>query len=316
MGRVAESVLEHMAREYGTVLPHHRMEVGTFANGETFVRVPDTVRRQHVFLFHPMQHPTPNDALVRLLLTNDALRRASVAGITLVLPYMTYLRQDRKDKPRVPISARLMADLIESNKSVERVITVDMHADQAQGFFSIPVDNMTTVGLFAEHLKARFGGALENVMVVSPDFGGVVRARRMAKKLGNLPVGIFEKRRPEANKTEVVSVLGDPIAGKHVVIYDDIVDTGNTIRGVVEALRELGARSVVIVGTHGIFSAGAEKKFAQDNFSVSCTDSVIRSEAYYAEQKSWLTVVSLEALLARAVHEASIVGGSVSKLST
>lgn len=316
MEHVATSVLEHMAREYGTVLPHHKMEVGTFANGETFVRVPDTVRRQHVFLFHPMQHPMPNDALVRLLLTNDALRRASVAGITLVLPYMTYLRQDRKDKPRVPISARLMADLIESNKSVERVITVDMHADQAQGFFSIPVDNMTTVGLFAEHLKIHFGGALENVMIVSPDFGGVVRVRRMAKKLGNLPVGIFEKRRPAANEAEIVSVIGDSIVGKHVVIYDDIIDTGGTILGVAKAIKELGALSVVIIGTHGIFSAGAEKKFARGGFSVSDTNSIPRSEEYRTAQSSWLTTVSLDALLARAVHQASLVGGSVSQLST
>jgi ribose-phosphate pyrophosphokinase len=156
----------------------------------------------------------------------------------------------------------------------------------------------------------------ENVMIVSPDFGGVVRVRRMAKKLGNLPVGIFEKRRPAANEAEIVSVIGDSIVGKHVVIYDDIIDTGGTILGVAQAIKELGALSVVIIGTHGIFSAGAEKKFARGGFSVSDTNSIPRSEEYRTAQSSWLTIVSLDALLARAVHQASLVGGSVSQLST
>ena len=314
MENLASSVLAIMKRQFGVEFPHHHMEFRTFANGEDLPRLPETVRRQHVFYFHPMQTPSPNDAVVRLMLANDAMRRASVHGITLVLPYMAYLRQDRKDRPRVPISARVLADAIEMNRSIERVITFDMHAEAVQGFFSLPVDNLTTVDLYAATCRKRFSD-MSNVMVVAPDFGGVVRARRFAAELGDVPVAIFEKNRPEANKSEVISVIGEPVAGKHVVIYDDMCDTGGTIRGVARELQRRGARDVTVLVTHGIFSGAADVKFAEAGFPVLATNSIPRSAEYLAENASWFTQQPIDELLANAVYQASIVGGSVSQLS-
>jgi ribose-phosphate pyrophosphokinase len=315
MDTLAESVLAILRSKHGVTFPHLRMEFRRFANDEVLPRIPETVRRQHVFLFHPLQTPNPNEALIRLMLATDALRRASAAGITLVLPYICYLRQDRKDRPRVPISARAVADLIEMNKSVERIITFDMHADQAQGFFTIPVDNLRTVDLFADACRRRFSEQLNDVMVVAPDFGGVGRARAIALELGNLPVAIIEKRRPEANKAEVVSVIGESISGKRVIIYDDMADTGGTVRMVVgELLTRHQARDVTVLVTHGIFSGGAEEKFADAGFPVICTNSIPRAPEWLEGQRSWLTLQPLDDLLADAVHQASIVGGSVSML--
>jgi ribose-phosphate pyrophosphokinase len=315
MEDLAASVLAIMKRKFGVEFPHHRMEYRDFANGEVLPRLPETVRRQHVFFFHPMQTPTPNDALVRLMLANDAMRRASVAGVTLVLPYMTYLRQDRKDRPRVPISARVIADVIEMNRSIERVITFDMHAEAVQGFFSIPVDNLTTISLYADACRRRFPD-LSNVLIVAPDFGGVVRARRFAAELGDLPVAIIEKNRPDANKSEVISVIGGPVAGKHIIIYDDMCDTGGTIRGVASELKTRGAKDVTVLVTHGIFSGGAEAKFRAAGFPVLATNTIPRSAAYRAENATWFTQQTMDDVLASAVYQASIVGGSVSQLST
>lgn len=313
MHETAQAVVDLIGERYGVRFPHYRVGFERFKNGELMPRIPETVRRQHVFFFHALQEPAPNDAVMAMLLCNDALTRASVAGITLVAPYLPYLRQDRKHAPRVPISARMLADLIESNRSVERVITADMHADQEQGFFSIPVDNLTTGGLFARRCGELLAERLDDAVVVSPDFGGAVRARRFAARLG-VPVAIFEKRRPRANESEIVSLIGEPVAGKTVVIYDDMVDTGGTIRAVVRSLKELGAQDVYVCATHGIFSGGAEEEFAKAGFPVLCSDSIPRSAAYLEKHGSWLEHVSMNQLLADAVYEASRVGGSVSKL--
>ena len=169
MHELAARTVALLASNHGMQLPHHQIEFERFANGEVLPHVPVTVRRQHVFVFHAMQLPSPNDAVITALLVHDALKRASVSGITLVAPYLPYLRQDRKHKPRVPISARMLADIIESNHCVERVITADMHADQEQGFFSIPVDNLMGMGLFAEHFKKMLGSELANSVVVAPE---------------------------------------------------------------------------------------------------------------------------------------------------
>ncbi len=315
MHEMAGNVVSLLKAKHGLALPHHRTDFEKFANAEWLPQLPETVRRQHVFLFHPLQHPTPNDALMLMFLINDALKRASVDGITLVIPYMPYLRQDRKHKPRAPISARMVADLIESNTQVERIITVDMHADQEQGFFSIPVDNLSSMGLFAEHFKRCLDEGLSNVTVVAPDFGGAVRARRFAKKLGDLPVAIFEKRRPSANQSEVVSLIGEPVTGKTVVIYDDMIDTGGTIRGVVASLKSHGAKEVLVCATHGIFSGDSEEKFAAAGFPVFCTNSIPRDPEYDAKNSPWLAPVPMDELLSEAVYQASLVGGSVSNLN-
>jgi ribose-phosphate pyrophosphokinase len=311
MGDSIRDILEHE----GMSFPHYRLEYVRFANGEILPRIPETVRRQHVFFLHPLQHPDPNTAVMMLLLANDALKRASTAGITLVVPYIPYLRQDRKDKPRVPISARLIADLIESNGAVERLITVDMHAEQEQGFFSIPVDNLTSMPIFEEYFRDELQEKGRKVVVVAPDFGAAVRARRFAGRLGDVPVSIVEKRRPSPNVTEIVSIIGEPVAGASVVIFDDMIDTGGTIRNTALALRNMGAAEVYLSATHGIFSGGATEAFAEAGLRVATTDSIPRDDAFRREHRSWLTTVSIDRLLASAILEASSVGGSVSKLS-
>lgn len=316
MHDMAERVVALIGERHDLHLRHVRLEVETFANGEVMVYVPETVRRQHVFFFHELQHPSPNDALMTLLVANDALRRASVTKITLITPYIAYLRQDRKHKPRVPISARMLADLIESNKSVQELITADMHAEQEQGFFSIPVDNLLGLGLFAEHFKRHLSDELVDAVIVAPDFGGAVRARRFAKKIDDAPVAIFEKRRPRANQSEAVSLIGESVVGKIAIVCDDMIDTGGTIRGVAKKLKEMGARKVYVCATHGIFSGNAEQAFAELGFPILCTNSIPRNAEYYAQHASWLNMIPMEELLAETIYESSLIGGSISKFNS
>jgi ribose-phosphate pyrophosphokinase len=298
-------------------IQHVRAEYTKFANGEVKPWIPETVRGEHVFFLHPLQDPDPNTAIMLMLLTADALKRASVSGITLVLPYLPYLRQDRKDKPRVPISARLLADLIESNEKVDRVITLDMHADQEQGFFSIPVDNINARGVHADYFRKRFDGDFSNVIVVAPDFGGAVRARRFATRLGeHVPVSIIDKRRPGPNEVEVIGFVGEGVDGRDVILYDDMIDTGGTIRAAVAEIKGLGARSIRVCATHALLSADAAAAFQAASCSVVVTPSIPRPEDYWKANASWLDVVSIDELLTSAIHEASLVGGSISKLSS
>ncbi len=315
MHEIARSIKEIILDKKGVDFPCHEVEYTIFANKEILPRVPNTVRGQHIFFLHPLQFPDPNIALMKMLLTNDALSRASVAGITLVTPYIPYLRQDRKSAPRQPISARMVADLIESNRKVEHLITIDMHADQEQGFFSIPVDNLTSMPLFAEYFKKHFDGDFSNVRVAAPDFGAVIRARRFAHKLGDVPILIVEKHRSALNVVETMSLIGDRnIAGTDVVMFDDMIDTGGTARNMVKALKGLGAREVYLSTTHGLFSSGAESTFKDAGIPVICTNSIPR-EKQYLEENPWLTVVPIENMLADAMFEASLIGGSVSKLN-
>lgn len=286
-----------------------------FANGEIKPFLPQTVRGTHVFLLHALQEPDPNIALMTLLLTADALKRASATGITLVIPYIPYLRQDRKDEPRVPISARLIADLIESNNKVDRIITIDMHTDQEQGFFSIPVDNIKALKVHANYFKKRFNNNFSDVVVVAPDFGSGTRAERFASLLNcNVPVAIIQKRRNCPNEAEVVGYIGPKVKDKNVIIYDDMIDTGGTNRSVVTELLKQRAKEVYTCVTHGIFSGGAEVKFRKEGRPVIATQSIPRTTEYQSGNSSWLSFVPIEDLLAEAIHEASIVGGSFSKL--
>ena len=348
MQDVAKGILKTLKKKHGISLAHQRIEYTQFANGELLPRIQETVRGKHVFFLIALQHPDPNIAIMKMHLMNDALKRASAASITLVTPYLPYLRQDRKDKPRVPISARLLADQIESNKKVERVITTDMHADQEQGFFAIPVDNLTSMKLFAEFINHEFEKQLRSgeVVVVAADFGGAVRARRFSVLLGNAPVTIFEKRRTGANQAHVVSMIGESVKGKIAIIYEDMIDTGGTIREVSAELRAHGANDVIVFATHGIFSStnkimhlinlasmldqpikdkvihalkemiddGAEAQFAKANLKIYTTNSIPREAQYLKENASWLTQIPMDELLADAIHQAFVPGGSISKL--
>lgn len=315
MHEMAESIMPLlMAR--GARFSHQRISYTTFANGEIKPQIPETVRGMHAFFLHPLQHPDPNTALMSMFFTCDALTRGSVAGITLVLPYIPYLRQDRKDKPRVPISARVIADLIESNPRVDRLITLDMHADQEQGFFSIPVDNLSGSVVHAEYFRKRFNNDFSNVVVVAPDFGSAVRARRFAARLDeSVPVSIIDKRRPGPNKVQVIGFVGESVADRNVILYDDMIDTGGTIRAAVGEILKRGARSACICVTHALFSEDAEESFVKERHSVIVTQSIPRLCSYWRRHEAWLEAVSIDELLAGAMHEASTIGGSLSKLS-
>ena len=301
----------------GMEIPHYRIEFTTFANGEVLPQIPHTIRGQHVFFFHALQHPDPNTAVMMMLIANDAIKRASAAGITVVAPYLPYLRQDRKDKPRVPISARLLADLIESNHLVKGLMTIDMHAEQEQGFFSIPVDNLTGVKVFSQHIQKKFNHDLSDVVVMAPDFGGAVRNRRIAEALGgDVPVCILEKRRTGPNKSEILSVIGESVWHKRVVIYEDMICSGGTAIESVEKVMAMGAKEVYLCATHGIFSRDAEERFRKKGMAVACTNSIPRSYDYYRDHALWLTSVSIIPYFANAIFEAMQMGGSISRLSS
>ena len=240
-------------------LPLGNLECGTFSDGESFVSIYETVRGADVFLIQSTCTPV-NDNLMELLVIIDALRRASVASITAVMPYFGYARQDRKAKPRDPISAKLVANMLTA-AGADRVLTMDLHANQIQGFFDIPVDNLKGSPLFVDYFQSRFGGD-ENTMVVSPDVGSVARARAFAQKL-NMNMAIVDKRRQKANSSEVMNIIGD-VKGKRCILLDDMVDTGGSLCHAAEALVKVGgATEVYACASHGVLSGPAIQRIEE-----------------------------------------------------
>lgn len=226
--------------------------VGRFSDGEVNIELLENVRGRDIFVLQSTCHPT-NDNLMELLIMVDALKRASAGRITAAIPYLGYARQDRRPRSaRVPISAKVVANMLQA-VGVQRVLTVDLHADQIQGFFDIPVDNIYATPLLLAHLRKT--ESLENMMVVSPDVGGVVRARAVAKNL-ECDLAIIDKRRPKANVSEVMNIIGD-IQGRTCVIVDDIVDTAGTLCKAAQALKEAGAKRVLAYITHAVLSGSA-----------------------------------------------------------
>jgi len=229
-------------------------EVGAFSDGETFVSTYETVRGSDVFIIQSTCAPV-NDNLMELLIMIDAFKRASAGRITAVIPYFGYARQDRKTKPRDPISAKLVANLI-TTAGADRVLTMDLHVAQIQGFFDIPVDNLLGAPVFADYFLQKFAAGHDNAMVVSPDVGSVARARAFAQKL-DMPLAIVDKRRQKANSSEVMNIIGD-VRGKDVILLDDMVDTGGSLCHAAKALAEKGgARSVTACASHGVLSGPA-----------------------------------------------------------
>ena len=226
--------------------------VRRFADEEIFVEIMENVRGEDVFVLQSTSYPV-NDNLMELLICIDALKRASAKRITAVLPYFGYARQDRKPGPRTPISAKLVANLV-TTAGADRVLSVDLHAGQIQGFFDIPTDNLFAAPVMSADIRARFGE--KNLMVVSPDVGGVVRARSLAKRLDNAPLAIVDKRRERAGESEVMNIIGD-VEGRFCILIDDIVDSAGTLCNAAAALREAGAEGVVAYVTHGVLSGGA-----------------------------------------------------------
>jgi len=231
-------------------VPEGAIEVGRFSNGEIKVIINENVRGSDVFVVQPTCHPV-NDNLMELLIIIDALRRASASRITAVIPHYGYARQDRKTRGREPITAKLVANLLVT-AGVDRVLTMDLHAGQIQGFFDIPVDHLTAIPLLADYFIMQ---NLEDMVVVSPDAGGIARVRDMAERLG-APVAFVDKRRPEPNVAEVMNIVG-MVEGKNAILLDDIIDTGGSIVQAATALIEKGAASVMACATHPVFSGNA-----------------------------------------------------------
>ena len=245
---LAQEIASNLGAELG------KAKVGRFSDGEVDIEIQQNVRARDVFVIQPTGSPT-NENLMELLIMIDALKRASARRITAVIPYFGYARQDRRPRStRVPISAKVVANLLET-VGVERVLTMDLHADQIQGFFDIPVDNIYASPVLLTDLKAQ---AYTDLVVVSPDVGGVVRARALAKQLG-CDLAIIDKRRPKANVSEVMHVIGD-IDGRNCVIMDDMIDTAGTLVKAAEVLKERGAKSVYAYCTHPVFSGPAVER--------------------------------------------------------
>jgi ribose-phosphate pyrophosphokinase len=249
-------------------IPLGNSEIGSFSDGENFASIYETVRGSDVFVvqstcsFEKDGKPgTVNDALMELLIMIDALKRASAGRITAVIPYFGYARQDRKTKPRDPISAKLVANLI-SKAGADRVLTMDLHANQIQGFFDIPVDNLLGSPIFVDHFLKKFADCHDDTMVVSPDVGSVARARAFAQKL-SMPLAIVDKRRQKANSSEVMNIIGE-VEGKNVILLDDMVDTGGSLCHAAKALVEIGnANSVTACATHGVLSGPAIRRISE-----------------------------------------------------
>ncbi|MEY3657792.1 MAG: ribose-phosphate pyrophosphokinae [Pseudomonadota bacterium] len=251
-------------------LPLTKASVRRFADEEVFVEIHENVRGEDVFVIQSTSYPT-NDNLMELLIICDALRRASAKRITAVLPYFGYARQDRKPGPRTPISAKLVANII-TTAGANRVLSVDLHAGQIQGFFDIPTDNLFGAPVMSADILARFGD--RNIMVVSPDVGGVVRARALAKRLDNAPLAIVDKRRERAGESEVMNIIGD-VQGRFCILIDDIVDSAGTLCNAAAALKAAGAEDVVAYCTHGVLSgAAAERVEGSALLELVVTDSI------------------------------------------
>jgi ribose-phosphate pyrophosphokinase len=279
-------------------LPLTRVSVRRFADMEVFVEIHENVRGEDVFVVQSTSYPA-NDNLMELLIMLDALRRASARRITAVIPYFGYARQDRKSGSRTPISAKLVANLI-TEAGANRVLTLDLHAPQIQGFFDIPVDNLFAERDFARDIQDRYAG--RNLMVVSPDVGGVVRARAIARRL-NCDLAIIDKRRERAGVSEVMNVIGD-VEGRDCIMVDDICDSGGTHCNGAEALMKNGAHTVGVYVTHGVLSGGAVARIASSPIEMmTITDSILATEAVRLAKN--LRQVTVAPLIAEAMRRIS-----------
>ena len=268
------------------------MLVTKFSDGEVRVQINESIRGADVYVFQSLSNPA-NQHIMELLLIIDALKRSSAGRITAVIPYFAYARQDRQDKPRTPVSARLLADLI-TVAGANRVVTIDLHSPQIQGFFDIPVDHLSALPVLHDYIKKNL--ILENPIVVSPDAGGVERARQLANKLG-CGIAIIYKRRPEPNKAEVLDVVGD-IEGKEAIIIDDLIDTAGTMVAAANMLINRGAKRVLACATHGVLSGPAVERLTN-----SPIEQVIITNTIPVEDKLFnkLKVVSVAPLLGEAI---------------
>ncbi len=287
-------------------IPLSRSKVTRFSDGETFCELGENVRGGDAYVIQPTSSPV-NDHVMEMLIMTDALKRASASSITAVMPYYGYARQDRKVAPRTPITSKLVADLMVA-AGVDRVVSVDLHAGQIQGFFNIPFDHLYAMPVMLDdYLRKNFG---ENDVVVSPDAGGVERARAYSKRL-NASLAIIDKRRERANVSEVMNIIGE-VTGKRCVIVDDMIDTAGTLCGAARALADKGATSIVAVATHGVLSGPAIQRIIESPLTeVVVTDSIPLSED--ARKSGKVKQISIAKLLGEAIRRIHH-GDSVSSL--
>jgi ribose-phosphate pyrophosphokinase len=279
-------------------LPMTKATIRRFPDLEVFVEIHENVRGEDVFLVQSTSYPA-NDNLMELLVAVDALKRGSARRVTAVIPYFGYARQDRKSGPRTPISAKLVANII-TRAGADRVLTVDLHAGQIQGFFDIPVDNLYAAPVFLKDIKTRFNG--EDLMFVSPDVGGVVRARGLAKRF-NADLAIIDKRRERASVSEVMNIIGD-VKGRRCLLVDDIVDSAGTLCNAAAALRESGATAVSAYVTHGVLSGGAVARVTSSPLEkMIITDSIQATEAVRVSNN--IEQLSIAPLIAEAIRRIS-----------
>lgn len=280
-------------------LPLTKASVRRFSDMEIFVEIEENMRGEDVFIVQSTSYPA-NDNLMELLVTLDALRRASARRITAVIPYFGYARQDRKSGPRTPISAKLVANLI-TEAGADRVLTMDLHAGQIQGFFDIPTDNLFAEPVLTEHIKSVMNSD-DELVIVSPDVGGVVRARGLAKRL-NADLAIIDKRRERAGVSEVMNIIGDA-DGRHCILVDDIVDSAGTLCNAAVALMEKGAKSVSAYVTHGVLSGGAVARVTSSPMEkLVTTDSIQATEAVRVAQN--IHQLSVAPLIGEAIQRIS-----------
>lgn len=290
---LAQQIADHLDMPLGKAI------VGRFSDGEIMVEIMENVRGKDVFIIQSTCAPT-NDNLMELVIMADALRRASATRITAVVPYFGYARQDRRVRSaRVPITAKIVADMM-AGGGIDRLLVVDLHADQIQGFFGIPVDNVYATPIILDHIRNQ---KLNNIMVVSPDVGGVVRARATAKRLDDAELSIIDKRRTGPNQAQVMHIIGD-VSGRDCILVDDMIDTGGTLCLAADALKAHGASRVLAYCTHPVLSGPA-----LENIMKSCIDEIVVTDTIplsaEAQKVSKIHTVSLSAMLAEAIRRVS-----------
>ena len=288
--KLTKEIVDILGVKEGEILVTH------FADGEILIEPQETVRGKHVFIIQSTCGPV-NENLMEVLICLDAVRRASCKEVTCVMPYFGYARQDRKAKPRQPISARLVADLLQA-AGADRVVAVDLHASQIQGFFKIPSDNLTAMDLLAQYFRNKKMG---EVVVVSPDHGGVTRARKMADGIDDSTIAIVDKRRSQPNVAEAMNLIGN-VKGKNCIIVDDLVDTGGSLLGCIKMLKDNGAKDVYCAAVHGVFSNGAIERIANSGVKEFVITNTIERTPEELKDVPNLVILSVGVLLAKSIE--------------
>ncbi|MDE1875122.1 MAG: ribose-phosphate pyrophosphokinase [Patescibacteria group bacterium] len=308
-------------RENGHVYEHIEFTTRVFPSGELLPEIPLSVRSKRVYLLHCPALPEPNVGYMELLLVLNALKLAWVESATVVAPYLPYFRQDRKaDDQRVPISARVIADLIKATGIVKGIITMDLHVDQEQAFFDCPTQNLSGRAVFGPYLRQWLGIKripLDRVIVSSTDLGGSKRAQRFARAIDpSIPVGTLLKERKAGSEVDSLGYIGPDVRDKTVILYDDMIDTGHSIVAGVQALNERSADEVIVCGTHGVFSGGAEELLRRAHATTIALDTIPRRGSFYHRNCGWLKVLSIADYLTDVIRESHRDGGSVSAIKT